>query len=446
MIFKDVNGKIEAAGQSADDESSVNREPLLFSFENISRSRKCVMRVGSGLHRHQEGQPQWSQPFSIEHGSTHQQLQVRSPPRSTSDWYYSIAIDIRPGKGTLKNTNFIFFTARYVVCNQSSYDLLIAQRPLKDDKSTYLRICKQATVAHHWPRIDMEKLLCVRAIDDHQYELINWSGGFSVDDAQVLHINMRFVDGQCLILRVQVIKRNGTHFIVFTDSNHTLPPFRIVNRSNVPIRFYQSEIREEYTHLRTTIQRHQSMNYAWDEPTLKPLITCVTPDGAKGTYDPLKLDDAEDLNYQNYIYLAFQDTFPDENLMQFSSDVGQSLVIEYSNKQLVLAKQQKNKRSQLWHMTNNGLLVHVESSPSIQNSNYRHALVLDIEDLKDTSLSGLSGRFSALAVRRYDPKRSLTQTWQWLDNSYLCLANTHLCVQVFGELKENANVVLGSIA
>ena len=85
------------------------------------------MRVGTGLHSYQEGRPQWSQRFSLEHGSTYRQLQVRSP-HDSSDWNYSIGIDVRHGNGHLKKINFIFLSARYMISNQCSYDLSIAQR------------------------------------------------------------------------------------------------------------------------------------------------------------------------------------------------------------------------------------------------------------------------------------------------------------------------------
>ena len=48
-------------------------------------------------------------------------------------------------------------------------------------------------------------------------------------------------------------------------------------------------------------------------------------------------------------------------------------------------------------------------------------------------------------MRQYDPKRAKTQMWKFLDNRYLCMLNTQLCVQVFGELKEGNDVVLGPI-
>jgi vacuolar protein sorting-associated protein 13D len=409
------------------------------------------MRVGTGLHRHQEGRPQWSKEFRIEHGSTFRQLQVRSP-RNSSDWNYSIGIDVRPGNGHLKKIHFIFFSARYIICNQCSYDLWIAQRSIKTDNSKCLHISKHATVAYHWPRTDIEQLLCVRVIDSNQYELVNWSGGFPIDCVNVFHINMRYENGQCLILRVQIIERNGTYFVVFMDSDQMPVPFRISNRSDIPIQFYQTDIRDELNYLRTIIQPHQSIDYALDEPALKPMITCSIVDGIKATYDLLKLGSGDDLKYPNYIYLTFQETFDYKNLIQLSNTTNNpsnslfhQLIIEYTDNRLLLARRQENKRAQLWQMTHNGLLIHVGSS-SVQDLNkkkesfddIRHAFVLDIEDLTDNG-------FSTLTVRRYDPKRVVTQTWQFLDNGYLCMANTQLCIQVFGELKPNSDVVLGSM-
>jgi vacuolar protein sorting-associated protein 13D len=435
LIFKDANSKIESAGQSPDDESTLNQEPLLFSFENSNRNNSCAMRVGNGLHSLQDGRPQWSQRFSLEHGSTHRQLQVRSS-RNSSDWNYSIGIDIRPGNGHLKKINFIFLSARYMIYNQCSYNLLISQRELINDNSNYLRISKHTTVTYHWPKTDIEQLLCVKVID----ELVNWSGSFPIDCINAFHINMRYENGQCLILRVQIIERNSTYFVVFMDSDQMPAPFRISNRSDIPIEFYQTDIREELTYLRTIIKPQQSMDYAWDEPSSKSTLTCSIVDGNKVVYDLLKLGPADDLLYQNYIYLAFEDT------------PSHQLVIEFIDNHLLLSKKQNNKRSQLWNMTYNGLLIHV-GSPSLsdsmkkkeQSDDLRQTFVLDIEDSGENDLSKLTTRFTRLTVRRYDPKRSFTQTWQFLDNGYLCLANTKLCVQVFGELIENSDLVLGPI-
>ena len=100
-------------------------------------------------------------------------------------------------------------------------------------------------------RSDIDQLLCVKVI------IMNidvyWSGGFPIDRVNAFHINIRYDNSQCLIFRVQVIERNGTYFVVFMDSNQMPAPFRIKNRSDIPIQFYQTEIREELTYLRTII-------------------------------------------------------------------------------------------------------------------------------------------------------------------------------------------------
>lgn len=404
LIFKDNNSKLEAAGQTIDDESMINHRPLLFS------SNTCVMRVGTGLHN---GRPQWSQRFDLQHGSTYRQLTVRQ----TVDYNYSIGIDIRPGNGHLKNVNFIFLSARYIICNQCSFDLQVTQRALKENSSTCIRISKQATAGYHWPRTDIEQLLCVRILIDEQS--VNWSGAFSIDDVDVFHVNMRNERKQCFLLRVQIIERHGTFFVIFMDSKSMPAPFRIVNRSSLPIQFCQTDVCEQLT----CVQPGQSIDYALDEPRLKPLITCSVAEGSKGTYDLLKLGRGEDLTYPNYLHLMFPET----------SD---RLVIEFVNNRVLLGTYQENKRSQMWLLTNNNLLVHAETT-----------MVLDVEELT-TNNYNLQNRFSLLTVRKHDPKRSLTQTWQLSDRGYLILLNNHqqLCAQVFGELKETNDVVLGPIS
>ena len=162
-------------------------------------------------------------------------------------------------------------------------------------------------------------------------------------------------------------------------------PFRITNRSTIPIQFHQTDVREELIYLRTVIQPSQSIDYALDEPTLKPLITCSIADGTKANYDLLKLGTSADLNYQNNIYIAFQETFESDNFLGSSSE---QLVIEYANNQLLLRKRQENKCSQLWQMTSSGLLMNMGLSSRLKDD--RHTIVLDIEDATENILKQCS--------------------------------------------------------
>ncbi|CAF3567800.1 unnamed protein product [Adineta steineri] len=475
LIFKQDGSLNEAASQTHEHELARNREPLLFSYSDSEASHACVMKVGSGLHKSDDGRPLWSQRFSLERGSSYRQLHVRSP-HGSPDWIYYIGIDVRQGKGRLRRTNFIFLSTRYMISNQCSYDLSIAQRHIvramlqtgdhSNLEQNCLNVLKNSLVAYHWPRSDLDQLLCVRVINNSQYRHVYWSGGFLIDRVNAFHINLRYDNNQCLILRVQVIERGGTFFVVFMDSNQMPAPLRVSNLSDVPIQFYQSETREELTYLRAFIQPHQSIDYAWDEPTLRQTITCSIVGGTKETYDLQKFGHGENLCYENHICLAFEQTFQEEQTTQYpvKSSLQKSrslkernafqlfnhrqLVIDYLQGQLVLAQREENKRSQLWRMTSSGLLVHTGSSSPRDWSNkndtsddIRQAYVLDIEE--DSSSTHSSTRYTRLVIRRYDSKRTLTQTWKFLDDGYLCMGQTQMCVQVFGELKDKSEVVLG---
>jgi vacuolar protein sorting-associated protein 13D len=65
LIFKQEGSTNEAAGQTHEHELARNREPLLFSFSDQEASHACVMKVGSGLHKNDDGRPIWSQRFTL---------------------------------------------------------------------------------------------------------------------------------------------------------------------------------------------------------------------------------------------------------------------------------------------------------------------------------------------------------------------------------------------
>jgi vacuolar protein sorting-associated protein 13D len=268
-----------------------------------------------------------------------------------------------------------------------------------------------------------------------------------------------------------VIERGGTFFVVFMDSNQMPAPLRIKNLSDVPIQFYQSETREELTYLRAFIQPHQSIDYAWDEPTLRQTITCSVVGGTKETYDLQKLGDGEHLCYENHICLALEQTFNEESINEYQSKYSsqksrsindrtsfhlsnqRQLVIDYIQGKLILAPHEENKRSQLWRMTSSGLLVHTGSSSPRDWSNkndksddIRQAYVLDIEETSTDNLLNMNSKTPSrrLTIQRYDPKRSLTQKWTFHEDGYLFMGQTQMCVQVLGELKEKSELVLGT--
>lgn len=210
LIFKEEGAIHESAGQTHEHELARNREPFLFSFSDLEVAHACVMKIGSGLHKNDDGCPLWSQRFTLERGSSYRQLHVRSP-HGSPDWIYYIGIDVRQGKGRLRRTNFIFLSTRYMISNQCSYDLSIAQRHIvramlqtgdhSDLEQNCLNVLKHSSVAFHWPRSDLDQLLCVRVINNRQYKHVYWSGGILIDRVNAFHINLRYDNNQCLILR-----------------------------------------------------------------------------------------------------------------------------------------------------------------------------------------------------------------------------------------------------
>lgn len=65
LVFKQEGSLNEAAGQTHEHELARNREPLLFSFSDPEAAHACVMKVGSGLHKNDDGRPSWSQRFTL---------------------------------------------------------------------------------------------------------------------------------------------------------------------------------------------------------------------------------------------------------------------------------------------------------------------------------------------------------------------------------------------
>ena len=74
----------------------------------------------------------------------------------------------------------------------------------------------------------------------------------------------------------------------------------------VQVMYYQTNVRDGY---RTMIKPWTSVDYAWDEPTFEPHITCSIPGGTSATYNLNTLGDGDQLVYENFIYITFQSTF-----------------------------------------------------------------------------------------------------------------------------------------
>lgn len=282
LLFRQFNCE-EAAGQSEEHEMARSNQPLLFSFNETDSPYACSMRVGTlcndfknyihnkskHIEKNKNIIPKWCKPFGLEGGSSYRALHVINntvssnkndiddyqtnlkmnksdamTPESSSflhpDWVYYIGIEIKQGKGLLKDTIFVYFSTRYYLVNRSSQDLLISQYfsiqnlREKNASSTWdmkafkrestevqvssseannsIALLNDSMAQFHWPRTDKDQLLSIGLKRESNY---NWSGGFQIDNVDSFQLNLRnrLNANELKLIRIEVILDGGTFFI-----------------------------------------------------------------------------------------------------------------------------------------------------------------------------------------------------------------------------------------
>ncbi|XP_055954862.1 intermembrane lipid transfer protein VPS13D-like [Patella vulgata] len=434
LIFKQEGSKTDAAGQFEEHEIARSVTPLLFSYYEKDEPNLVCIRLGK-RHHGAEALPQWCNKISLENGSGTRQLHVVQRHTNRPDWVYNIGYQITKGIGKFADTKIITIAPRYEIDNQSHHKLAIAQKYLINNgnsENTFLTTLPKSKLPYHWPRMDLDQLLCIRIMD---IPTCQWSGGFCVDKSKSFHVNMRDSEGRCLLLKVEIILQGPTFFIVLADAETMPPPFRLDNLSPIPVKFYQTEITDD--RLQTLLRPNTSVLYAWDEPILEPSLSLQIPGGMTATYNLNKLGEGTQLNYENYIYLAATHTFN----RPVSSD--RELVLDSTTENhIIFKRKEKDKRSQMWRMTSDGMLEHYGSMPPSEPAKSRpRGLVLDILDIAPQPTE-----IVPLILRKADERRKSTQTWKFTDDGRLMSQAGPMCVQVLGGvnlLKDGAIAVLG---
>ncbi|KAI8500255.1 Vacuolar protein sorting-associated protein 13D [Branchiostoma belcheri] len=451
LIFKQEGLRGEAAGQFDEHELARSLAPLLFSYTNKENPDMCTMRLGTAVHP--DGMSSWCQRLSLEGGTGVRQLYVVRHGGHPSI-VYNIGVDIRRGRGRYHATRIVTFAPRYILDNRTEHKLAFAQRHLARGMRTmnpegYLSALPKANVLFHWPRVDLDMLLCVRIMDVPD---CCWSGGFSIERIGSFHVNMRGNNCRCIFLHAEIVQHGATFCVVFTDPTGLPPPYRIDNDAEVPVVFWQKDSVDDS--LRTEMKPHTSMAYARDELTLPSVLVCQVKGGSYAYYSMNRFGDGDQLCYENFIYIAFTETFRSQQDADQWADKGsmasRELVLDVpSGNAVVLRKKEPGKRSQLWRMTSAGLLRHEGSSPprhpgsSTAPSKATDGLVLDITDIAANPL-----KFITLCLRKPDQRRKATQTWNFTEDGRLCCLLGGLCVQasdgVVG-LQHSAAAVLGPV-
>nr|XP_046254049.1 vacuolar protein sorting-associated protein 13D isoform X1 [Scatophagus argus]XP_046254050.1 vacuolar protein sorting-associated protein 13D isoform X1 [Scatophagus argus]XP_046254051.1 vacuolar protein sorting-associated protein 13D isoform X1 [Scatophagus argus] len=450
LIFRQDNGKADAAGQFEEHELARSLSPLLFCYTDKEQPAMCTMRIGKGIHP--DGVPGWCQGFSLDGGSGVRAVKVIQHGNRPG-LIYNIGISVQKGKGRYRDTHVVTFAPRYLLDNRSTHKLAFAQREFARGKGTanpegYISTLPGSSVVFHWPRNDYDQLLCVRLMDTPN---CTWSGGFEVNKPKSFHVNMRDTLGNCFFLRTEITLKEATYQISFTDTDQLPPPFRIDNMSEVPIQFWQHGVVDIRLH--TEVKAGSVLDYACDEPTLPPYLT-LTVKGAGSSEVAADMNFFREYNklyYENFIYIAATHTFS-QNVER--KPVGKKLLascaelvldVDTKTQRVILKKKEPGKRSQLWRMTGSGMLCHEGSSPPqskpAQPRPPDSSLVLDIAGLAAVT----DNSFEPLMLRRPDSRRSTTQTWYFSSGMLTC-GLPRLVVQVKGGvagLYDGAEVVLG---
>ncbi|XP_014854531.1 PREDICTED: vacuolar protein sorting-associated protein 13D isoform X2 [Poecilia mexicana] len=450
LIFRQDNTKTDAAGQFQEHELARSLSPLLFCYTDKEQPSMCTMRIGKGIHP--DGVPGWCQRFSLDGGSGVRALNVTQPGNKPG-LIYNIGIHVHKGKGNYRDTHIVTFAPRYLLDNHSTHKLAFAQREFARGQGAsnpqgYISTLPGSSVVFHWPRNDYDQLLCVRLMDVPN---CTWSGGFEVNKPKSFHINMRDTLGKCFFLRTEISLKGVTYLISFTDTDQLPPPLRIDNLSEVPIQFWQHGVADLW--LKSEVKAASVMDYACDEPTLPPCITLIVK-GAGSSEVTANMNFFKEYNklyYENFIYIAATHTFS-PNLeripvgkQRLGSGAELVLDVDPKTRRVILRKKEPGKRSQLWRMTESGMLCHEGSSPPQSKPSQPRpldtSLVLDIAGLAAVS----DNRFEPLMLRRPDSRRSTTQTWYFSQGMLTC-GLPLLVVQVkngVAGMHDGAEVVLG---
>lgn len=430
LIFRQEGLNVDAAGQEEANELARLAAPLMFSFDadheetGMSESKThLTMRVGSGLHA--EDTPQWCRSFPLQPGSRVRKLFVHPKDSGRVSRIYIIGVDGRVGKGRYRETLIITFSPRFQVHNQTSYKMQMSQRCFAttftdlEAQASHLQAYPASCLAFHWPRLDRDQLLCLRLLMDINGQTLSslWSGGIVIDKVDSFHLAVRTTGCTGIFVRVEVSLVGATFVTILTDAANFPPPFRIDNFSQVSLACHQSGVSDE--NLKTVVKAHQSVPYAWDEPSLPPHITCIAPGGSNASYNLNVIGEGSPLTYENFIFIQM-------------AAMESNLVFDVEGTRVYLAPKEAGKRSQLWRMTSSGMLQHEGSSPpqdpkfssSSSHNDHGKSLVLDI-----AGPAVQPHTYVPLMLRKPEERRQLTQKWRFTEDGRLMCAHRGLYVQ-----------------
>ncbi|XP_077970761.1 intermembrane lipid transfer protein VPS13D-like isoform X2 [Styela clava] len=457
IILKQEGAKVSFAGQYDEHERARSMTPLLFSYSDRDLPYLCTMRLGKEaaqdlvLDNYASKYPQsrpstpYCQSFSIDGGTCTRNLKMVNHDYSPSRVYY-IGVGVRRGWGRYMHTHIVTLAPRFLLVNLTKNSTLsfaqLHATSFTDDAAglnRHLTIIPGSSIVFHWPRADLDLLLCTRLSEELNCK---WSGGFVIDRIDAFHVHLRIFGGSkgnhSIFLRVEITLVDATYRVMFYDGDiSSCPsPLRIDNISAAPLVVRQCDTDEG---LQITVAPSSQVPYACDEPCLPPIIDCRVEGVAVSVQLNMdNIDEEKVLYYENFIYIVVgrhsssnsmhnNPVYNEDQLVLTVHHVDHDWSVDQTRHLVTLEKRRTGNRSQLWRMTSEGYLRHEGSSPPGGRSKYpssstRQGLVLDIAEM------AIHSEVMPLTIRNIDSTRK-SQIWSFGVDGRLSCGYKNLCVQ-----------------
>lgn len=358
LIFKREEDDQEAAGQFEEHERARSLTPLPFSFVSSEYLFTCQMRVGKYYHvtHHaldsQEGSTAaWCRAFNFEKEFDRRTLYVRVRQSCSGggerlvEKSFEIGIITKWGKGVFSRTKIVTFVPLFQMVNRTEHTLIVTQRPSSssnkdgDDSSNELKCESGVSTNFHWSH-RWDRLLRVRLHEGTGFS--EWSGSFRIDKETTFHVVVKSNRRENIVLQISVTFKNGSYRCAFMSADEFPPPYRIINFSEVPLFYCQTNIHSSpsssatnistsrsdgnnrvattsSSHMREFIRPKECKDYVMEEPLHPHSLTFSVFQEFSETYDLRKHHNGggsgksshgfKKLYYQNAIFVAFTSTF-----------------------------------------------------------------------------------------------------------------------------------------
>jgi hypothetical protein len=216
---------------------------------------------------------------------------------STSGRVYQLGVEIGSGVGRFRRSKIITFVPRFTLVNDTRLPLEFQQ--LRCGLAPEM-LSSKSSVPFHWPRANAPERLCVRCVAvDAAWE---WSKGFPITDLGTFHLKLTSLrTSDVRLLKVDVVLHNSAIRVVFSDGTD-LPPFRIDNRSLVPLVFHQQDVENIIE-----VPPATASAYAWDDLSKGlHLVLRVknAPHNFARVYDPQRIYEGPMLRYPQWFYIV----------------------------------------------------------------------------------------------------------------------------------------------